>query len=300
MRGHFLGCDIGGTASRFAVVDEAGALVRRGSAPGASALLGTPEDRARLEAAFTRIGASLPGPIHAAAIGLSGYDPGAFDAISAIIGTSTGIATDRLTLLDDIELAFRVLFSPGEGHLVSAGTGAIATHINASGTRLRIGGRGLMIDDAGSGGWIALCALRALYRKLDEDGAYGDMAPLATALFEAVGSDEWAVVKRLVYGGGRGKIGALSLAVAKAADAGDRFSQRLLNDAGYELARLGNIMIARAGNLPVAFTGGVLTLSPAIGRAIAENLSGTALFPALDTAEGAAQLARDGFQRQSV
>ncbi|AMM83001.1 BadF/BadG/BcrA/BcrD ATPase family protein [Martelella sp. AD-3] len=299
MGGFFLGCDIGGTGARFAVVDAAGNPVRRGTASGASALLAAPGDRARLEASFKRIGASLPHPHNAAMIGLSGYGPEAFDDIAALVMQAMGIAAGGLTLMDDIELAYRVLFAPGEGHLVSAGTGAIGSHFRPDGSRLRVGGRGLMIDDAGSGGSIALAAVRALYRRLDEDGDYGDMAGLAAQVFEMIGSDDWAEVKRLVYGGDRGRIGALSLAVATAADAGDPCAQGLLEEAGRELARLGNILIFRAGDLPVAFVGGVLRLSPVVGETIAAHLDGRALFPEVDIAEGAAQLARRAFQRQS-
>ncbi len=299
MGGFFLGCDIGGTGARFVVADAAGNPVRRGTTAGASALLAGPGERARLEASFTRIGASLPHPLKAAVIGLSGYGPEAFDEVAALFAQTTGIAPDRLTLCDDIELAYRVLFAPGKGHLVSAGTGIIGSHFRTDGSRLRVGGRGLMIDDAGSGGWIALAAIRALYRRLDEDGAYGDMTGLAAQVFEMIGSDDWAEVKRLVYGGDRGRIGALSLAVARAADAGDAYAQNLLKEAGREIARLGNLLIARAGNLPVAFVGGVLRLSPGIGETIAANLDGLALFPEADIAEGAADLARRAFQRQS-
>ncbi|TNB49501.1 N-acetylglucosamine kinase [Martelella lutilitoris] len=299
MGGFYLGCDIGGTGARFVLVDAAGSPVRRGTAPGASALLAAPDDRARLEASFRRIGASLPHPLDAAMIGLSGYGPEALDDIAALFTQTTGILPNRLTLCDDIELACRVLFAPGEGHLVSAGTGVIGSHFRADGSRLRIGGRGLMIDDAGSGGWIALAAIRALYRRVDEDGAYGEMAGLAAQVFEMIGSDDWADVKRLVYGGDRGRIGALSLAVARAADSGDPYAQDLLEEAGREIARLGNILIARAGDLPVAFVGGVLRLSPVIGETIADKLNGVALFPKADIAEGAAELARRAFQRQS-
>lgn len=299
MGGFFLGCDIGGTGARFVVVDAAGNPVRRGTVAGASALLAAPGDRARLEASFKRIGTSLPHPLNGAMIGLSGYGPEAFDDIAALFAQTTGIVADSLNLLDDIELAYRVLFAPGEGHLVSAGTGVIGSHFRADGSRLRIGGRGLMIDDAGSGGWIALAAIRALYRRLDEDGAYGDMTGLAAQVFETIGSADWAAVKRLVYGGDRGRIGALSLAVARAADAGDPYAQDLLREAGREIVRLGNILIARAGDLPVAFVGGVLRLSPVIGETIAANLNGRALFLEADIAEGAAELARRAFQRQS-
>ncbi|WP_045680146.1 N-acetylglucosamine kinase [Martelella endophytica] len=291
MAGFFLGGDIGGTASRFAVADGTGAIVERGVAPGATGHTFNATARAELVRSIEQIAASLTRPVDAAVLGLTGYGPRARSDIEAIIGHHLGVVPERIFVSDDIELAFRALFQPGKGHLVSAGTGSIAVHLREDGSIFRIGGRGILIDDAGAGAWIALAAVRALYRRIDETGSPGDMQTLANALYAAIGADDWSDMRSFIYGGDRGRIGALARPVAEAARAGDIFAQNLLVEAGHALARLGNILIQRAGPHPVAFIGGVLKLDPVIADTIRRELAGEALFPVLDQAEGAARLA---------
>jgi len=294
----FLGGDIGGTASRFCLIDQTGAVLSEGKASGATALLFTPDIREALDKAMCEVGNAIAGPVHGAAFGLTGYGPRTRDEIVAIIRSHIDIASENIFISDDIELAYRSLFAPGTGHLVSAGTGSIAIHLDTGGNLLRIGGRGTLIDDAGSGAWIALAALRALYRRLDETGTPGDMSVLAGALYAAAGGGDWSDIRAYIYSGDRGKIGALSKAVGEAAKAGDPFALMLMQQAGEELARLGNILIKRCGNHPVAFIGGVLGLSPIIRETISKTLNGEASFPRLDQAKGAAGLARSIFSEE--
>lgn len=295
MRAFFLGVDVGGTASRFCLIDENGKVVRRGTAPGATGHLFNRDARAAFERAIDAIAADVPKPVSGLVIGLTGYGPRAEHDVCTILSARLEVAGEHIFVRDDMEIAFRTFFEPGRGHLVSAGTGSIAVHVTDKGALLRIGGRGTLIDDGGSGAWIALEALRALYRRIDEEGTPGDMEILAGKLFSAMGGSDWSDTRTYVYGNDRGRIGALARAVADAAEAGDGFAERLLQQAGSELARLGNILLARGGAHPVAFIGGVLALSPVIPATILSELNGEALFPALDQAEGAARLARTIF-----
>ncbi|WP_180898301.1 BadF/BadG/BcrA/BcrD ATPase family protein [Martelella soudanensis] len=296
----YLGCDIGGTASRYAVADATGAIVARGAVPGAGGLVHDPAARKVLEAALAGIAGAMPGPAASAVFGLTGYDPQTRSEVADLVCRACALPPDKLFILDDIELAYRCLFAPGEGHIVAAGTGVIGLHIDVDGGRLRVGGRGMLIDDGGSAGWIALSAIRALYRRLDEDGAPGDMARLAEALYRHAGGSGWPDIRALVYAGDRGRIGEMARAVAEAAEAGDDFSATLLRKAGRELARLGHLLRKRGGDRPVAFTGGALRLSPVIGATIAGSLGDCARFPALDPAAGAAKLALTASRNRNV
>lgn len=295
MSAFYLGADVGGTASRFCLIDAEGAVVRRGTATGATGHMFNPDARAAFERSVDAMAAAVPEPLAGLVIGMTGYGPRAEADIAEVITARLQVEPTTIFASDDIELAFRTLFSPGHGHLVSAGTGSIAVHLSKDERLLRLGGRGTLIDDAGSGTWIALAALRALYRRIDEAGSPGDMEILAEKLFEAMGGSDWSDTRSFVYGGDRGRIGTLSKAVADAASAGDPFAGKLLEEAGAELARLGNILITRGGDHPVAFIGGVLKLSPVITQTILADLKGEALFPAVDQAEGAARLARTLF-----
>jgi len=299
MDSYFLGGDIGGTASRFVLCDQAGTIVQRGAAAGATGHTFNAESRATLEKSIAAIAAQITKPVDAAVFGLTGYGPRARIDIEDMLIAALKLARAKIFISDDIELAYRSLFALGEGHLVSAGTGSIAVHLDSEGRLFRIGGRGILIDDAGSGGWIGLAAVRALYRRLDEEGAPGDMRLLADALYAAVGSDDWSDMRAYIYAGDRGRIGALARSVADAAEAGDACANGLLREAGAELARLGNILIARNGNHPVAFVGGVLKLHPVIAETIRQRLAGEARFPVLDQAEGAARLALSFFHPAS-
>lgn len=296
----YLGCDMGGTASRYAVADAAGTIIARGMVPGAGGLVDDRAARATLEAALERLAAAMPGPLETAVFGLTGYDAQTRNQVAELICRACALPDSQLLIFDDIELAYRCLFAPGEGHIVVAGTGVMGVHIGADGSRLRVAGRGMLIDDGGSSGWIALSAIRALYRRLDEDGAPGDMVRLAQALYRHAGGSGWPDIKALVYAGNRGRIGEMARAVAEAAEAGDDHAAGLLRMAGLELARLGHLLRKRGGDHPVAYTGGVLRLSPVIGATIAESLGDCAVFPTLDPAAGAARLAFTASRNRNV
>ena len=147
---------------------------------------------------------------------------------------------------------------------------------------------------------IALSAIRALYRRLDEDGAPGDMTRLAQALYCHAGGRDGSDIKARVYAGDRGRIGNMALAVAEAAETGGDHAAGLLRRAGLELARLGDLLRKRGGDHPAAFTGGALRLSPVIGAMITEGLGDCVRFPALDPAEGAARPALTASRNRNV
>jgi N-acetylglucosamine kinase-like BadF-type ATPase len=289
----YLGIDVGGTASRWVALDAAGTIVGRGAAAGATGHLFAEGPRAAFAAAMAEIAAAFSvRPVAAVRAGITGLGPRAHSEAKAIIAGAFGDC--RVTVSDDIELAFRAVFAPGAGHLVSAGTGSIGVHLTARGETIRVGGRGILIDDGGSGSWIALTALDRLYRIIDAHGAPRGAERLAAALAAALGGDGWDDVRSFVYAGDRGKIGALARPVADAAAAGDPVALTVLADAAGELARLGHALVARGGPLPLAFVGGVLDLDPAMKPALGAAFPSLSVsFPKPDAALRAAELAKE-------
>lgn len=289
---NLLGIDVGGTGSRWALADANGALVARGSAAGATGHLFNPEAKANFSATVAEIAQQVEGPVGAAFAGITGLGEKTVPEARAIIGQALGCPTGKVHATDDIELAFRARFSPGEGHLVAAGTGSVGLHIKADGEHIRVGGRGILIDDGGSGAWLALRALSAVYHRVDETGMPADAALLAEALFTAIGGQSWDDVRAFVYAGDRGRIGGLAQAVATAAQAGDPVASTLLDQAAEELARLAKALLARGGKVPVAFVGGVLALDPRIKSGILAALPDIEVeFPIIDAALSAARIA---------
>lgn len=272
-----LGIDVGGTASRWVACDGTGTVLARGKVNGATAHLFNPVEHERMSRAFAAIARALAEQGLVAgqlAMGSTGYGAAVFEQMVDLLSGCFGVARDTIVVADDMSLTYAGLFGPGEGHLVSAGTGSIGLHIGADGNYVRVGGRGILIDDAGSGSWIALRALDQLYRCLDHSGSYSAMAALAEAVFASIGSDDWHGVRQFVYSGDRGAIGTLAVAVAKAADRGDGTALAILEDAAGELAQLAQALGARIGWRPIGFVGGVMALHPSIEAGVRRQLQG--------------------------
>ncbi len=278
MRDVHLGFDIGGTASRWVACDASGAVLARGKVAGATGHIFNPAERQRLSIAFNAIAGALAAEnlqTVTLAGGMTGYGAAVEVEVKTLIGEALPLPPDQIRLIDDIVLAYLANFGPGDGHLISAGTGSIGVHVAADGKVTRVGGRGILIDDAGSGSWIALEALDLMYRAYDRDGDFRALEPLAAAMFKAVGGNTWSDVRQFVYAGDRGRIGTLSVAVAKAAFAGDATALAILHRAGQELAHLAGALLARCGVAPVGLVGGVLDLHPAILEQARLSLSET-------------------------
>ncbi|MHA6692611.1 N-acetylglucosamine kinase [Devosia sp. A449] len=266
-----LGIDVGGTASRWVACDETGAVLARGQAAGATGHIFNPVEKERLRLALVSIAQALGAAGLATTsitIGLTGYGSAVAAEVEALIAAVFMAGPGSIIITDDIVLAYMANFAPGEGHLISAGTGSIGLHISADSSFVRVGGRGILIDDAGSGSWIALRALDLLYRAQDHNGSFDVVATLAQHMFNAIGGAEWHAVRQFIYAGDRGRIGTLAVAVARAAHDGDLVATTILRDAAAELARLAQALIARAGHHPVGVIGGVLKLHPLITEEI--------------------------------
>ncbi len=291
--GSFLGIDVGGTASRWTVMDEDGAVLGRGVASGATGHLFNPAEHERFSNMIAEIREAAKNGIAAAHLGVTGLGKRAEREAHAIVAGAFDVATDAVTSSDDMELAYRAAFKPGEGHLIAAGTGSIGLHITAGGERIRVGGRGMLIDDGGSGTWIVLTAINRLYRLIDETGEMDGASELAARIHAGIGGSNWDDVRAFVYGNDRGRIGQLAQAVAAAAGAGDAMAIDILHEAVVELARLAHALIRRTGNLPVAFVGGVIDIHPAIRSGLERELHGIEVrFPRVDASLHAARLAR--------
>jgi len=265
-----LGIDAGGTQTRWALASASGEIVAEGQVGGLSAAhMGSPAGQQGLKEGFAEVAQQVlcVAKPHAVRAGLTGYGGHSAESdLANLIATPLQLSPRQVRLSTDIEMAYLDVFKPGEGYLVYAGTGSIAGFLNEEGRFERVGGRGGLLDDGGSGYWIAREALRQIWRKEDETpGAWQD-SPMARAVLEHVGGSDWAHTRRFLYGADRGEMGRVALAVAAAAESDPR-ALHLLEQAGAELGRLALILVQRFGPRPVALTGRVLQLHPVIGQA---------------------------------
>ena len=264
-----LGIDAGGTQTRWALATGDGAIVADGAVEGLSALqMSSEAGRAAVHATFATLCKQVlaVGQPRAVVAGLTGF--GGDDlALAQTLATLLALDASDVSLGNDIEIAYRDSFEPGEGYLVYAGTGSIAAWIDAEGVFHRAGGRGVLLDDGGGGYWIAREALRHIWRREDEAPGSWQASPMAGAVFAQLGGSDWSLSRAFMYGQERGAIGRLALAVAASADT-DPLALDILQRAGQELARLALALTARHGPRPVVLAGRAAQLHPAIALAM--------------------------------
>jgi glucosamine kinase len=264
-----LGIDAGGTQTRWALAAPGGDIVAEGTVAGLSALqMSSAAGRQTVYATFAELSRAVllhgrPSRIRA---GLTGFG-GDGEQLQRWLGELLGLSPRAVTLCNDIEIAYLASFAPGEGYLVYAGTGSIGAWIDADGNFHRAGGRGVMLDDGGGGFWIAREALRHIWRNEDEHPGGWQHSPMARAVFEHVGGEDWSYSRAFIYGQERGAVGKLALAVAASADR-DPAAAAILAEAGRELARLALALANRFGPRPVALAGRAAELHPTIAAAM--------------------------------
>ena len=264
-----LGIDAGGTQTRWALATVDGAIVADGTVEGLSALqMSSDAGRSAVHATFARLCQAVlaVGRPRAVVAGLTGF--GGDDLVLAqTLATLLALDAAHVRVGNDIDIAYRDSFEPGEGYLVYAGTGSIAAWIDADGGFHRAGGRGVLLDDGGGGYWIAREALRHIWRREDEAPGSWQSSPMAQAVFAQLGGSDWSLSRAFMYGQDRGAIGRLALAVAASAES-DPFALEILQCAGRELARLVLALTARYGPRPVVLAGRAAQLHPAIAVAM--------------------------------
>jgi glucosamine kinase len=260
-----LGLDAGGNATRWALVDDQGQLLQQGQAgPMSGLMIATPEGTAALHAVLSDIhlAQSHIQPLVArhVELGLNGLgdDP---TQMQKLVSTALQVPQENVRVRPDIELAYHCAFKPGQGYLVYAGTGSVAAFIDDQGQFTRVGGRGVALDDAGAGFWIARAAMRLVWRREDERPGAWQHSALARAVFEHVGGSDWDHSKQFFYHQDRGTIGRLAIAVGQTADQ-DADAMFILMRAAEELARLGQVLITRFGERPIKVAGRVFDLHP--------------------------------------
>lgn len=268
-----LGIDAGGTRTRWALASADGLIVAEGKVGGLSALqMSSAAGRHTVHANFSTLAKAVlehgqPQRIQA---GLTGFG-GDGEQLQRWLAELTGVPLRAVTLCNDIEIAYLGSFEPGQGYLVYAGTGSIGAYIDADGQFHRAGGRGVMLDDGGGGFWIAREAMRHIWRNEDEQPGHWRTSPMAQAVFEQIGGDDWALSRQFIYSQERGEVGKLALAVAASA-AADPVAAAILADAGRELGRLALALCGRFGPRPVALAGRASELHPSIFTAMRADL----------------------------
>ena len=308
---YYLGIDGGGSKTTCTVGDEVSQLATVTAGPSNITRVG--ESRAR-ESLWNAIrGAFATARIDSrqvqrACIGVAGA--GREEIAGAVRRIVTEIIPGEIEVVGDMEIALTAAFGAGPGVIVIAGTGSIAYGRDAQGRIARAGGWGFAISDEGSAHWIGCAAVSALLRVIDQSEDVRAAAQASLLFGEMRAAWHLGSLEELVRAAHASPhFARLFPAVLSAAHAGDALAQRVLAQAGTELAQLAGIVVRRFlgerdANSPavsLAMAGGVFRHSRTVREVFCHEVR--KLDPHLgvnpqliEPVVGALQMARDGMK----
>ncbi len=304
----YLGVDCGGSKSRWSWVPDAAAPagVGAGLQP---AVHGIDAAAAALAAILTTAIAAAHGrAIGAVVAALAGAGDrtvaGQVQVRAAAALSTAGFAMPVAIIGDSLAAAAGAL-AAGPGVLVWAGTGSFAVARAADGSLHRVGGRGYLLGDQGSGYDLVRRAAAAVVLAVDDLAPPTALADALTRAFCAPSPDRLgAVLQRL----DTGAVAAQLPVVLACAAAGDAAAEMVLADGIDALAMVANAAVRQAEldwrDLPVTVGGGVLSSVVAVRDLLLQRLHsfGAGPMQVADAdcgARGAALLARAWHRRES-
>ena len=274
---YYLAVDAGGTKAEFLLADDSAELAR--VRVGSIKILNTASEVAVAnfaEAAnrLEQLSAVSLLQVSRTCIGTAGFS--APSVIAWLREQHAKRIGGELILCGDEEIALDAAFQGGRGVLALAGTGSNIIGRTADGRHVGAGGWGPVLGDEGSGHWIGLEAVRALFRAIDEGRETIIEQPILNA---------WGLASReqLIQVGnsvGPLKFAELTHAVAECATQGDALASEVLRSAGEEMARFVALAIRRMQEMEpqqseppeVAIAGSILHSIPAVRSAMTTAL----------------------------
>jgi N-acetylglucosamine kinase-like BadF-type ATPase len=273
----FLAIDAGGTKTDFLLADRSADLAR--VRVGSIKTLNTPTKVAEVNFVaalqqLEQISGISARSLTRTCIGTSGFSvPSVNEWLRIQHGRH---AAGELILCGDEEIALDAAFEGRRGVLALAGTGSNVMGRTGDGRRIGAGGWGPVLGDEGSGHWIGLEAVRAIFHSIDEGRA--------TMLQEKVLST-WGLksIQELLQLGNTAaplKFAELTPIVVACAAKGDAVAAEVLRMGGKEMARMVGLVIRQmermekdAFVLPeIALAGSILQSIPAVREAMTTAL----------------------------
>lgn len=302
---HVLGIDGGGTSTVCLLADADGRVVAQVEAPASNHRKTDLRDaRDALHAGISSLARLAhfderrPLPVAAACAGLAGVDT-ADDERELRDVLRELIATDRLQVLNDGEIAVAGALEDEPGVLIISGTGSIAWATARDKRRLRVGGWDYVMSDEGSGYCIGARVLRAVTAAHDRRRA---PTILTERVFEFFGAANFYELLNAIYNQEMTpqRIASLAPLADRAAEEGDRAARRVLEEAAGELVELvtdaAKLADLSATKFPVVPMGGALLGGGTFAETFYRTLAAAApdshvVRPRRTPAEGAVLLA---------
>lgn len=224
----YIGIDAGGTKTDICICSPTGSVIARSVSSGVNAARIGPENAA------LHIAEQLESM---QASGISLYVGAAGAGSPEISAALTAALHARLPNINHITVAsdaFNALNGEvglGDGIALIAGTGSSA-FVRTGGVARQVGGRGYLVDDAGSGYWTGRACLNAAYRQLD---GLGPTTSLTEAIEKFIGAPLADAIPR-IYEGGSAYVASFAPLVFVHAANGDPVAARIAENCAAELA----------------------------------------------------------------
>ncbi len=273
-----LGIDGGGTRTRASVVAgerllahvEGGSIKRlRVGAEAAEKNL-----RALLKDVYAQAGVT---GVRAASVGVASASmPGTTEWITAVFND---FGVERSEVVGDEVIALDAAFKGGPGILQIAGTGSNTIGRAADGSRECAGGWSSHLGDEGSGYWIGINSVRRALRAYDRE----QPTQILKKVGEIWGTPSLEDLVNLGDGTPGPDFAALAPAIHELAEAGDPVAVAVLQQAAADLVEFVLLVRAKlrrkhsiAGEIPVAWTGGVIEKMSSVRQAFFAGLRAAA------------------------
>lgn len=306
-----VGVDAGGTTTRALVTTLTGERLGEARSGGANPNTHGPEVAAErlteaIGSALDRAGPGARDAVAASVVGLAGYSGLRDVSVRARLDKAlakAGLNPTGEEFSGDDTVAFASGTSERDGTILIAGTGAIATRIEARTRGRSADGMGWLIGDEGSAFWIGHQAARETARQLSRGG---ELSPLARTVAKRVipgqrpsGPDQWPEEHARNFARTLTAAPPISLAelaplVSEAFLVDDPAAVVIVNAAAGHLAQSVHQVRVPGEHLPVVLSGGVLTRSGPVREALTHKLTmgtGAPVLQAGSTSGGAAWLA---------
>lgn len=264
-----LGVDGGGTKTEATLVDLAGNVLGRGIAGTSNYqkvgfIAAATEIKLAIEYALHEAQA-MPGEVGAIALGMAGVDR-AEDVLVYEGWAREHFPQARVVVVNDAELVLPAGTPDGWGIGVICGTGATVVGRTLQGAQARADGWGHLLGDAGSGYWIGITALRAIFRAADGRGPATLLQP---AVLETWQLPSFEAIMTRVYSQDAppSEIAALAKVVNHCAETGDEIASSIIARAGAAIAESVAAVVQRldlTGAIPIGLAGGVIVKSTGV------------------------------------
>ena len=263
----YLGVDGGGSKTAFALIDDAGRVVARATAPTSYYFNdGFEIVEKSLAQGVTDICAQAgiaTSDIDAAFFGLPGYGEASGDIKQLDAVPSGVLGHNRYSCDNDMVCGWAGSLACEDGINVISGTGSM-TYGERQGVGHRVGGWGELFGDEGSAYWIAAQGLNAFSRMSDGRLPHGPLHQLMKDRLQIAGDLDAVSVVIDTWKGNRSKIAALATTVCEAAGTGDDMSAHILSTGAGELVALIETTRTLVGftdgeTVPVSYSGGMFS-----------------------------------------